>query len=210
MSVWSPILVGVVADDLDGVLVGAHGAVAAQAPELALDGAFGSHAGGGLLLQAQVGDIVHDADGELTLHLVLLQLVIHGEDRGGRGVLAAQTVTAADHLDVGAAGVGQSGDHVHVQRLALGAGLLGAVQDSDLLASGGDGGKQLVRAPGPVQTDLDEAHLLAVGVEVVDDFLGHVADGAHGDDNAVGVGGAVVVEQLIVPMYFSTTSGRAV
>jgi hypothetical protein len=35
------VLVGVVADDLDGVLVGADGAVAAQTPELALDGALG-------------------------------------------------------------------------------------------------------------------------------------------------------------------------
>mgnify|MGYP006336198521 CR=1 FL=1 len=34
-----------VADDLDGVLVGANGAVAAQTPELALDSAFGSGAG---------------------------------------------------------------------------------------------------------------------------------------------------------------------
>ncbi len=33
--------VGVVTDDLDGVLVGAHGAVRAQAVELAGDGAFG-------------------------------------------------------------------------------------------------------------------------------------------------------------------------
>ena len=40
------VLVGVVADDLDGVLVGADGAVAAQAPELALDGAFSSGVGG--------------------------------------------------------------------------------------------------------------------------------------------------------------------
>ena len=33
-------LIGVVADDLDGVLVRADGAVAAETPELALDGAF--------------------------------------------------------------------------------------------------------------------------------------------------------------------------
>ena len=37
-----------------------------------------------------------------------------------------------------------------------------------------------------------------MGVEVVDDLLGHVADGAHGDDDPVGVGSAIVVEQLIV------------
>ena len=34
--------------------------------------------------------------------------------------------------------------------------------------------------------------------EVVDDLLGHVADGTHGDDDTVGVGGAVVVEELVV------------
>ena len=37
-----------------------------------------------------------------------------------------------------------------------------------------------------------------MGVQVVDDLLGHVADGAHGHDDAVSVGGAVVVEQLVV------------
>ena len=37
-----------------------------------------------------------------------------------------------------------------------------------------------------------------MGVEIVDDFFGDVADGAHRDDNAVGVGSAVVVEELIV------------
>ena len=37
-----------------------------------------------------------------------------------------------------------------------------------------------------------------MGVEVVDDFLGHVADGAHRDDDAVSVGRAVVVEELVV------------
>ena len=39
LEVCLNVLVGVVADDLDGVLVGANGAVAAQTPELALDGA---------------------------------------------------------------------------------------------------------------------------------------------------------------------------
>ena len=37
-----------------------------------------------------------------------------------------------------------------------------------------------------------------MGIHVVDDFLGHVADGTHGDDHPVRVGSAVVVEELIV------------
>ena len=198
LEVRLDILVGVVADDLDGVLVGAHGAVAAQAPELDLDGALGRGVGGGLLLQGHVGHVVHDADGELALGGGLGQLLIHREHAGGRGVLGAQAVAAADDGDVGAPRVGQGSHHVQVEGLALGAGLLGAVQHGDVLAGGGDSGQQLVRAPGTVQAHLDQTHLLAVGVEVVDDLLGHVADGAHGDDDPVGVGHAVVVEQLVI------------
>ena len=192
------VLVGVVADDLDGVLVGAHGTVAAQTPELALDGALGSRVGRGLLLQGQVSHVVLDAQSEQTLGLSLGQLLIHSEHAGGGSILGAQTVTTTDDIDVGAAAVGQSGDNIQVQRLALSAGLLGAVQHSDVLAGGGDGSQQLVGTERTIQTHLHQTHLLAVSVQVVDDFLSHVADGAHGDDDAVSVGSAVVVEQLVV------------
>ena len=190
-------LIGVVADDFDGVLVGADGAVAAQAPELALDGALGRSVGGLVLGQGGAGHVVHDADGELALGLVLLELLIHGEDAAGGRVLGAQAVAAA-HDGGLTAGVGERGDHVQVQGVALAAGLLGAVQDGDLLRGLGDGGQELVGAEGAVQADLHQADLLTVGVEVVDDLLGHVVDGAHGDDDAVGVGSAIVVEGLVV------------
>ena len=193
------VFVGVVADDLDGVLVGAHGAVAAQTPELALDGAGGGGVGTVLVLrQGQIGHIVHNADGELALHLVALQLAVYGEHGGGRRVLAAQTVAAADDLHIVPAGVGQRGDNVLIQRLALGAGLLGAIQHGDLPHGGGNGLDELLGGEGAEQAYLDQADLLAVGVQVVDDLLGHVADGTHGDDDAVGLGMTVVVEQLIV------------
>ena len=48
------------------------------------------------------------------------------------------------------------------------------------------------------QADLHQADLLAVGVEVVNDLLEHVAEGAHADDDAVGIGSAVVVEQAVI------------
>ena len=135
---------------------------------------------------------------KLALRVGLGELLVDGEDARGRSVLAGEAVAAADDLDVVPAGVGQAGDDVQIEGLALGARLLGAVEHRDGLTCLGDGGEQLVRAPGAVQADLDEADLLAVGVQVVDDFLGHVADGAHGDDDAVGVRGAVVVEELVV------------
>ncbi len=198
LEVRLDILVGVVADDLDGVLVGAHGAVAAQAPELALDGAFRGGVGGVLLGQGQARDIVHDADGELAAGLAGVQLLIDSEHAGGRSILGAQAVAAADDLHVVLAGVGQGGNHVQIQGLAQSAGLLGAIQDGDLLGGGGNGRDELIGGEGAIQADLDQTHLLTVGVHVVDDFLGHVADGAHGDDDAVRVGRAVVVEQLVV------------
>ena len=198
LEVGLDVFVRVVADDFDGVFVGAHGSVAAETPELALDGALRRGVGGGLLLEAEVGHVVHDADGELALGLGLGQLLIDGEDAAGRGVLAAQAVAAADDGDIRPSGVGQGRHHVHIQGLTQGAGLLGAVQHGNLLAGSGDGGDQLVGAPGAVQADLDEADLFAVGVHIVDDFLGHVADGAHGNNDTVCVGSAVVVEELIV------------
>ena len=112
-----------VADDLDGVLVRTDSAVAAETPELALDGAFCRSVGCGLFGEGHVGDIIDDADGELALHLRLLELVVNSEHGSGRSILGAETVAAADNGDVGLAGVCQSGDDIEVERLALRAGL---------------------------------------------------------------------------------------
>ena len=140
LEVGLNVLVGMVADDLDGVLVRADGTVAAETPELALDGAFRRGVRAVLVLgEGEASHVIDDADGELTLHLVLLQLAVNGEDGSGRGILGAETVTAADDLNVGLAGVGERGDDVEVQGLALCAGLLGAVEDGDLLAGRGNG-----------------------------------------------------------------------
>ena len=94
------ILVGVVADDLDGVLVRADGAVAAEAPELALDGAFRGGVGGSsrdFSVRERWVTSSHDADGEAgSSARPSCQLVIDGEDGRGRRVLGAETVAAAD------------------------------------------------------------------------------------------------------------------
>ena len=193
------VLVGVVANNLDGVLVRTDGTVAADTPELALDGACRRGVGAvGVFRQGQVGDVVDDADGELALGLVLLQLVEDGKYGSGRGVLGTQTVAAAGDGQAGNAFLGQGAHDVLIQGLAQGAGLLGAVHDGDLLDGLGQGLDELRGNEGTVQADLDQADLFAIGVQVVDDFFGNVAEGAHGDDDAVGIGCAVVVEQLVV------------
>ena len=64
------VVVGVLADDLDGVLVGAHGAVGAEAEEQRADGLRLRWRSSGRR-QRGVGDIVDDADGEVILRLGL-------------------------------------------------------------------------------------------------------------------------------------------
>ena len=186
------------ADGGDGVLVGAHGAVAAQTPDLA-----GNLAGMGelhvLIGQRGVGHIVVDADGEVVLRLSLLQIVIHGDDLAGGGVLGAETVTAAHHADVAAAGLIQSCDNVQVHGLAHGAGLLVAVQHSDPLAGGGDGGGEVLHGEGTEQMNLHHAHLAALSVQIVHSLLHGLAGGAHHHDDFLRVGRAIVIEQLVVP-----------
>ena len=179
--------------------LGGDGTVATQTPELALDGAGGCGVGRILGLgQAQVGHVIDNADGELALGLVLLELLEDSERGRGRRILAAQAITAADDLDARLAGLVESGDDVLVERLADGTRLLGTVHDGDLLDGLGENVDEVLDGERTEQTNLDKADLLAVSVEVVDDFLEHVAEGAHAHDDAVGIGSAVVVEQAVI------------
>ena len=74
-------------DDLDGVLVGAHGSVGAESVELALGGALlhdGNLSLGGKALE---GHVIHDADGEVGLGLLAVKVVVHGDDLRRSGIL---------------------------------------------------------------------------------------------------------------------------
>ncbi len=190
------VLIGVVADDLDGVLVGADGAVRAQTIEHAADGARGSDVQRFAELQGGVGHVVVDADGEVVL-LLARQVVVNGLYHGGVEFLGAQTVAAADDGDVVFAGFAQRGADVLIQRLAQGAGFLRAVEHGDGLAGRRDGGEEVLDGEGAIQVNLHEADLFSPGGQVIDGLLDGVAAGAHGDDHALGVGRADVVEQVI-------------
>ena len=189
--------IGVIADDLDGVLVGAHGAVRAQAVELAGDGALGR----GVVLLAQfqraVGHIVHDAHGEVVLGLGLLHVVEDGLDHGGGEFLAGKAVAAAVDGDVVPARFDQRRAHIDIQRVAQGAGLLGAVHHGQALDAPGQGGQQAVRREGAVEVNLEHAVFLAVLVEGGDRFVYGLGAGAHDDDHVLGIRGALVAEQLV-------------
>ena len=150
-----------------------------------------------LLFERETGHVVYDAQREAVLRSVLGELVVYGENACGRRILGTETVTAADNVNLATLS-GESGNDVEEQRFTQRAGFLGSVKNGNLLCGSGDGFGKLLCAEGSVQTNLDKTDLFTLGGQIVDDFLGNVADGAHSDDNTICVGSAVVVEQLVV------------
>ena len=126
--------VGVVADDLDGVLVGADGTVGTQAVEHA-----GMVPSGAALTFSPSGREVKVTSSLMPtvkwFFMLAVQVVVHGLDHGGGELLGAQAVAAAHDLDVMRGRHSAAAVHdVLIQRLAQRAGFLGAVQHGDLLA----------------------------------------------------------------------------
>ena len=188
--------IGVVADDLDGVLVRADGAVRAEAVELAADRTGRSGVEDLAGRQAGVGHIVHNADGEVVLRRVELEVVKHSLNVGRRELLGAQAVTAADDLDL-AAFLDEGGADVEVERLAQGAGLLGAVEHGDALAGRRDGVHEALGAERTIQVNAHQTDLLAHLVELVDGLGRNVAAGAHRHDDVLRIRSADVVKRLV-------------
>ena len=81
------VFVGVVTDDLDGVLVGAYRTVCAESVELGLEHAFLSDVDFGTDREGRIGEIVNDSYGELVAGCVSLEILEHLEHLCRCGVL---------------------------------------------------------------------------------------------------------------------------
>ena len=187
---------GVVADDLDRVLVAADGAVRAETVELAADRAGGSRVdllGDG---QRAPGHVVVDADGEVAHRLFGVHVLEHGVDHRGVELLAAEPVSAADDLDV-AARLVEGGDDVEIERFARAAALFDAVEHGDLLDARGDRSRKLRDVERTIEPDFEHAGLAAVRVEIVDRLFDRLRAAAHQNDDLFGVLRAVVFIQRV-------------
>ncbi len=148
------------------------------------------------------GKVIDDTDGEVCLGSVFCKVLINGKDgRGGR-IFGTETVTAADNLDTVSADFVESGNNVEVKRFAESARLFGTVKYGDFLCGCGDGFCKFSSYERTVQSDFDKTDFFAFCHQVVDNFFGNVANGAHRDDDSVGIGSAVVVEEFIVGAEF--------
>ena len=142
-------------------------------------------------------EVIDNADGEAVLRGIFLQLVEHSEDLVRRRVLAAEAVAATDDDRLAVRAV-ESSAYIEVQRLALGARLLRAIEHRDLL----DGFRQLLQevlhGERAVEMHVQQADLLALSIQVIHNLLRRLADGAHRDDHAIGILRAIVVEQVML------------
>ena len=186
--------VGVVTDNLDGVLVCTDGTVCAETPELAVRRAFrrGDEVCPGL--EGEVGHIVHNADRE-----ALLLRVLEDSDNVLRSrVLGTETVATGEDRNICKFGVAKRSDHIEVKRLTDGTCLLGSVKHFDALHGLRKSLDQCLRAERTIQANLHETDFLALLQQVIDSLLDRVVDGTHCDDNDFRILCAVVVEELIV------------
>ena len=116
---------------------------------------------------------------------------------GGDGVLGGEAVAAAEDLHL-AVTFGECRADVFKQRLADAAGFLGAVKDGNRLHGLRQCAQQMLCRERAVQMDLDHTNLLAFRGQVVHHFHHGLTDRTHCDNDAFGIGSAVVVEELVV------------
>ena len=94
------IQIGMIANDLDGVLICANGTVRTKSPELAADGSFWNGVHLWANRQRQMGHIIIDTDGVMVLWLCCLHIVILSNDLGRCVILTCQTKAACVYVDV--------------------------------------------------------------------------------------------------------------
>ena len=195
---------GCLADDLDGVLVGADGAVGTQPEEHRLVGATHGGAERGIEGKAGTGHVLVDADDKVLLRFGQFQVFEDSLGHGRGELLGTQAVTAADddRIAVKAAdAVGHrfadGGADIQVERLAQRPGLLGAVEHGDAFNGGRKRRNKCFEREGAVEVDLDYADLLTTLDERIDGVLNRVGSGTHDDDNTFGVGCTGVFDQMI-------------
>ena len=100
----------------------------------------------GIKRDGEMGHIIFDAHGEARPMLFGIQEVIDALHAIRLSIFARETITATEDAIELAAFLDHRSDDVEVKRLALGARLLGAIENSDLLDRGRNGfGKKRAR-----------------------------------------------------------------
>ncbi len=192
------------ADDLDGVLVGAHRAVRAQAKEHAAHRLIPFDGEGRVIAQAGVADVVVNAHGEMVLGFGFGHLGKNALHHARRKFFRGQTVTPAQNPR--GAGKGRQAfgrgflhrrHHVQIQRLAAGTGLFGAVQHRQGAHRGRQSLNEMRDGEGPVQMHRHHAHLLTPRRQNTRRLFGCLGPRAHDHNHPFRVRRTGVIKEVI-------------
>src|SRR6185369_696039 len=183
------VVAGLLADDLDGVLVGADCAVGTEPEEHGFVDAFHRVLIRVVDFQAAARDILFDADHELVFRFGSLQVV---QDRLGHSrveLLGTEAVAATHDNRVTLEGeflllhgFADGGAHVEVDRLAECARLLG----------------EGLQREGAIKANLDHTDFLAFFDQIFNRILNNISAGTHDNDNALGIFGPDVIDQFVL------------
>ena len=190
------ILVGVVTDNLDGVLVGTDSTVCTQTIELGLEDAFAAECHFLLQRERLEGHVVNDAQSEVVFWFWQSKVVKHGDDHGRRSVARAETITATND-DRTVFSIVECVFHVEVKRFAIGTWFLRTVEHCNLLASLRHSGQEVLNAERTIEVNADHTDLLALGVHIVDSFTGSFSHRTHADDHALCIFCAIIAKEFV-------------
>ncbi len=126
------ILMGFIADNLDGRLIGADSTIGSKTPEEA----------GSIVMRNDIGiidrdrkmsDIIFDSDRESGPGLLGIKEVIDSLDMLRSSILGRDAITSADDEDIVTSTLLKGSDNIKVKRLAGSARFLRTIKDSNLL-----------------------------------------------------------------------------
>src|ERR1019366_3260773 len=95
----------------------------------------------------------------------------------------------------------QGPDYVEIERLSAGSGFLGAIEDGNLAHGCRQRIEEALNGERAVEANFEKANFFALAVQIVHRLVGGVGARTHHDDDAVGIGRADVVEQVIGTAY---------
>ena len=203
LEVTLSIVLGVVTDDLNGVLISTNRTVSAETPEHALLAVALRNDEFGVAEDVTAHDVIDDTDDEVVDGLLGSHVRVDVGAHLRSEVLRTDTVAAGENLRISVGndafllGLTDRGADVEVERI-VGAGLFRAVENGDALDRSGNGGDEILHRERTIEVNLDEADLLAFLDERFDGLVKRIATRTHGDDDVLGISGADVIVKLVL------------
>ena len=189
------VLVRVIADDLDGVLVGANRTVRAKAPELAADDAFGLEVHR-YERNGQVRNVIFDTNREVFLRRIAHEVYKYRFNMGRRNVLRGQAIAAGNNHGR-AVRILEGCADIFIKRFANSTRFFRAVENSNAFYRLRQGRKEVFQRERTIEVYLEIADFSAFGRHDIDAFLNSAGNGAHGDDDVFRIRSAIIVKQLV-------------